>query len=172
MTSSKSRQEETMKRSAVVLALLLLSSVSVFGQIHRTPSAVFGSGSPKTTDNDNACDIGLYPAATLLLPNFEVDIQSPATSALTTLVTITNVSNVPQIAHFTIWTDRGFPVLDFNVFLTGYDVQAMNLYDVIARGVIAAPSGTSSNSVPGSRSNSTNPNLTSLAGCALLPGPI
>ena len=43
----------------------------------------------------------------------------------TTLFTITNVTRLPQIAHVTVWTDWSFPVLDFNIFLTGYDVQGI-----------------------------------------------
>src|SRR5689334_21479688 len=87
-----------------------------------------------TTNNDDSCDIGHYPAATLLLPYFEVET---ATRGVDTFFTITNVSRGPQIAHVTIWSDWSFPVLTFNIFLTGYDVQSISLYDVIANGVIA-----------------------------------
>ena len=97
-----------------------------------------------TTDNDASCDIGLYPAATLLLPYFEVDIESQAGVGETTLFTITNTTNLPQVAHITLWTDWSYPVIDFNVYLTGYDVQSINLYDVIARGRLAPDSGTGS----------------------------
>jgi len=42
----------------------------------------------------------------------------------------------------------------FNIFLTGYDVQAINFYDIFSRGVVApgatsATSGTSSGTTPG-----------------------
>jgi len=75
-----------------------------------------------TTNNDDSCDIGTYPAATLLLPYFEVDT---AQRGVDTFFTVTNVSSLPQIAHVTIWTDWSFPVLDFSLFLTGYDVQSI-----------------------------------------------
>src|SRR5207253_1033548 len=71
-----------------------------------------------TSNNDDSCDIGLYPAATLLLPYFEVETTS---RGIDTFFTITNVTNLPQNTHVTIWTDWGFPVVSFNVFLTGYD---------------------------------------------------
>jgi hypothetical protein len=87
-----------------------------------------------TTRNDDSCDISVLPAATLLLPYFEVDLDNPGSE--TTLVTITNVGNADAIARVTLWTDRGYPVFTFNIFLTGYDVQPLNLYDVIGRGVI------------------------------------
>src|SRR5438309_6058164 len=85
------------------------------------------SASAGSLDNDASCDIKVGPAATLLLPYFEVDLA--ATGEQTTLFTITNVSRYPQIAHVTIWTDWAFPVLNFNIFLVGYDVQSINLKD-------------------------------------------
>jgi hypothetical protein len=93
--------------------------------------------SPVTTNNDDSCDVGHYPAATLLLPYFEVDIVSPAGSGETTIFTVTNVSPQPQAARVTLWTDLAYPVISFNLYLTGYDVQSINLYDVLRRGVIA-----------------------------------
>jgi hypothetical protein len=103
-------------------------------------AANYPSGNPRTTDNDDSCDISLLPAATLLLPYFEVDLDS--INGQTTLITLTNTSHAEQVAHVTLWTDWGYPVIDFNVYLTGYDVQSLNLFDVIARGQIAPPQGT------------------------------
>ena len=85
----------------------------------------------------------MLPAATLLLPYFEVDFSSPLATARTTLFTIQNTTALPQIARVTLWTDWSYPMLTFNVFLTGYDVQAINLYDVFARGSVAPSIGTS-----------------------------
>src|ERR1041385_5528572 len=92
---------------------------------------------PATTNNDDSCDIAVLPAATLLLPYFDVDFQSPATIAHTTLFTVQNTTAMPQIARVTLWTDWAYPMLTFNIFLTGYDVQSINLRDVFARGVVA-----------------------------------
>jgi len=36
-----------------------------------------------------------------------------------------------------LWTDWSYAALDFNIFLTGYDVQAINMYDIFNRGIIA-----------------------------------
>ena len=66
---------------------------------------------PSTTNNNDSCDISLLPAATLLLPYFEVDTAAPQGTGTTTLFTITNTSRYPQIAHVTVWTDWSFPVL-------------------------------------------------------------
>src|SRR5688572_22927392 len=90
-----------------------------------------------TTRNDDSCDVSLMPAATLLLPYFEVDLQSNTASALTTLFTVVNTTSTPQIAKVTLWTDWAYPVIDFPIYLTGYDVQAINLRDVLTAGSIA-----------------------------------
>jgi len=152
------------------LALIIMLATAAGG-------ATFTSGNPTTTNNDDSCDIALLPAATLLLPYFEVDVTAAQTVARTTLFTVVNTSQFPQIARVTIWTDLAYPVLNFNLFLTGYDVQAINLYDVLGpRSTIVSAVGPSSNVAPGNRSmpNNSNPNFaaTASADCAILPGPI
>lgn len=98
------------------------------------------TASAATTGNDDSCDIAVAPAATLLLPYFEVDLASR--TGETTIFSITNTDARDHIAHVTLWTDYAYPVVTFDIFLTGYDVQSINLYDVIARGRIAPPAGT------------------------------
>jgi hypothetical protein len=128
-----------------------------------------------TTQNDDSCEISVRPAATLLLPYFEVDVKA---GSVTTLFTVTNVSAMPQVAHVTLWTDWGYPGLMFNIFLTGYDVQGIDLYDVFANGLIAPPRGTSSfgevpQNYPDSAQpapNNGNPHLVNLNLCTNLPG--
>ena len=75
------------------------------------------------------CTIDDVPAATLLLPYFEVDLNNP--NGVTTLFSINNASAAPALAHVTVWTDLSVPVLDFDVYLTGYDVQTMNMRDIV-----------------------------------------
>jgi len=129
------------------------------------------AASPTSTNNDDTCDVRVGPAATLLLPYFEVDVNG--TSGQTTLFTVTNVTRYPQVAHVTLWTDRAYPLMTFNVFLTGYDVQAINLADVLIRGVVAPPNGTTSATTPGalSASNSSG-NLRTPLDCSTNPGQI
>ena len=91
---------------------------------------------PATTDNDDSCEITVAPAATLLLPFFDVNVTERAGRGDTTVFTVTNVTSAPQIAHVTVWTDWAYPVLTFNVFLTAYDLQTIDLWDVFARGII------------------------------------
>ncbi len=111
-----------------------------------------------TTENNAGCDIGAYPAATLLLPYFEVDTQSSASSAVNTVFTVINTSAEPQIVRVTIWSDFGFPVLSFPMFLTGYDVQSLSMYEMVARGNVPV---TYSGLPPGAASaeNNSNPNF-------------
>src|SRR5436190_23143282 len=170
-----------MLRRATLTGLLLCASFSLLAA---TPT-------PSTTSNNDSCDISVTPAATLLLPYFDVDTAAATGgSGATTLFTIVNTSRYPQIAHVTVWTDWAFPVLGFNIFLTGYDVQGINLFDVIVRGLIvpSIPSGTSITTVPGSPqpagstsgatplSNTSNPNFVTFGErhvnitCPNLPG--
>ncbi|MHB8798230.1 MAG: hypothetical protein ACYDBY_07180 [Thermoanaerobaculia bacterium] len=73
------------------------------------------------------------PAATLLYPYFEVDPSNPY--GVTTLLTVANSSATASVVHFTLWTDLGVPTETFNVYLTGYDVQAINLRDILVQGL-------------------------------------
>ena len=74
------------------------------------------------------CTIDDVPAATLLLPYFEVDLANP--NGVTTLFSINNASASAALAHVTLWTDESVPTLDFDVYLTGYDVQTLNVRDI------------------------------------------
>jgi hypothetical protein len=74
------------------------------------------------------CSLDKAPAATLLLPYFEVDLDNPG--GLTTLFTLNNASATAILTNLVIWTDLGVPTLNFPVYLTGYDIQTINLRDV------------------------------------------
>jgi hypothetical protein len=69
------------------------------------------------------------PAATLLLPYFEVDLANPA--GANTYFAINNASATAVLAHVTIWSAMHVPVHNFNVYLTGYDMQQLNVRDLI-----------------------------------------
>jgi hypothetical protein len=146
-----------MKTALCLVAAILISTAAL--------AAV-----PSSINNDDSCDVKVGPAATLLLPYFEVDVAG--TSGRTTLFTITNVTRYPQIAHVTLWSDWAYPVMTFNLYLTGYDIQAINLADVLIRGTIAPPNGTSQSTTSGALSVSTNPNLRSPLDCGNNPGQV
>src|SRR3990172_1222916 len=78
------------------------------------------------------CTIDAVPAATLLLPYFQVDLDNP--NGLTTLFSVNNASATAVLAHVVLWGDWTVPVLDFDIYLTGYDVQTINLRDIIVLG--------------------------------------
>jgi hypothetical protein len=80
------------------------------------------------------CATDNVPAATLLLPYFEVDLDN--LWGVSTLFAINNASATAVLAHVVLWSDLSVPVLDFNVYLTGYDVQTVNLRDIIGNGVL------------------------------------
>jgi len=95
----------------IILSLALIGLVAVAG--------------PVTAD---ICTIDDVPAATLLLPYFEVDLDDP--DGVNTLFSINNASASAALAHVTLWTDESIPTLDFDVYLTGYDVQTLSLRDI------------------------------------------
>jgi hypothetical protein len=100
-----------MKRKALCIALLCLLALA------GSASAVI-------------CTIDEVPAATLLLPYFEVDLGNA--NGQTTLFSVNNASATAVLAHVVVWSDLSVPVLDFNIYLTGYDVQTINLRDVLS----------------------------------------
>jgi hypothetical protein len=68
------------------------------------------------------------PGATLLLPYFEVNLDDA--NGVQTLLSINNASATAVLAHVTFWSDLSVPTLAFNIYLTGYDVQTINLRDI------------------------------------------
>lgn len=91
------------------------------------------------------CTIDAVPASTLLVHYFEVDLENEA--GLTTLFSVNNASAAPTLAHVTLWTDWSVPTIDFDVYLTGFDVQSFNLRDFFTTGLLpqTAPNNAFSN---------------------------
>lgn len=65
------------------------------------------------------------PAATLLLPYFEVDEVDP--NGPQTRFTVVNASDTQQMAHVTLWTDMGVPTFAFDLYLGGRDSVEVDL---------------------------------------------
>ncbi|HEY0372789.1 MAG TPA: hypothetical protein VGD79_12345 [Thermoanaerobaculia bacterium] len=150
-----------------ILSMLLAGMIAIPAM-----AATFGNGNggPRTTNNDDTCDISVEPAATLLLPYFEVDTGDSFPPTRTTIFTITNVTNIEQIARVTLWTDYSFPVITFNIYLTGYDVQSINLFDVIVRGNIAPDAGTGTEVSPTGPLSDVNEGILDRSFCDRMPG--
>ena len=88
----------------------------------------------------NICATDAEPAATLLFPFVQYDYEG-GDGGQTTLFAITNVSADAQIVHITVWTDYSMAILDFNLTLTGYDVQTFNIRDILRDGTLPADPG-------------------------------
>ena len=75
------------------------------------------------------CTVDQHPAATLLVPTSRRASSGRHSSvgpgARDTLVTIGNASSAPMIAHVNVFNERTELVLDFNIALTGFDVQSV-----------------------------------------------
>jgi hypothetical protein len=69
------------------------------------------------------------PAATLLFPYFEVDLSNA--NGRSTVVSVTNSSATAILVNTTLWTNAGVPVQNFNIYLTGYDTQSVDLRTVL-----------------------------------------
>ncbi len=85
------------------------------------------------------CTLDQRPGATLLVPYFQVSIDpvtgTPVGSgALSrdTILTIVNASSAPMIAHVNVYNRFSEIELDFNVALSGFDVQAMAMSQIIS----------------------------------------
>jgi hypothetical protein len=101
-----------MNRSLVWLSLAAALALC----IHRPAEAAVG-------------DVSTQPGATLLLPYFEVDLAK--SNGIDTVFSVNNASATAILGHVTLWTDMGVPVLNFNIYLTGYDVQQISLREVL-----------------------------------------
>ena len=84
------------------------------------------------------CTIEATPAATLLLPYFEVDIDDP--NGIDTFMSLNNALPFSVLGHVVVWTDMSVEALDFNIYLTGYDVQTIGLGLIIRNGILPATS--------------------------------
>jgi len=76
------------------------------------------------------------PAATLLVPYFEVDLGNA--NGTNTVFTIKNTGSLPNstgqfaaLTRVTIWSDLGVPVFGFNVYLTGFDMETVDMRRVL-----------------------------------------
>ncbi len=79
------------------------------------------------------------PAATLLLPHFDVDVSNA--NGTRTTFTIGNSSATPKLVNVQLWSDLGVPTMVFNVGLNGYEIREIDLRSIFVNGTI--PSSTS-----------------------------
>jgi hypothetical protein len=85
------------------------------------------------------CTVDPVPAATLLLPYFEVDLSRRGN--VTTLFSIVNLDPAPALAHVVLWTDWAIPTFAFDVYLTGFDVETIDLRELFLEGELPGSAG-------------------------------
>jgi len=79
------------------------------------------------------CTSDAVPAATLLLPYFDLDgrdLAKPKPKREATVIWIMNMAASATLARVTLWTDLSVPTLAFDLNLTGYDVEEVDLWQV------------------------------------------
>jgi hypothetical protein len=101
------------------------------------PAGILGNGT---------CNTAAQPAATLLIPYFEVDLDDPG--GVTTLFAVSNHASFigltfTVLARVTLWTDWGAPTINFDIAMRGRGTQTFNLRDVLAGTLPSTPAGLS-----------------------------
>ncbi len=74
------------------------------------------------------------PAATLLIPYFEVDLEDP--EGRNSLFSIGNATQDPILAHVVLWTDWSAPTLAFDLLLRPEELRSVNLRQLFADGFL------------------------------------
>jgi hypothetical protein len=116
-----------------------------------TCMAVVGLFAIATGASAITCTIDQRPAATLLIPYFQATFKPDGTicgvgpcdgstpNALDTLVTIGNASSAPMLAHVNVFNERTELVLDFNIALTGFDIQSFSVASILRGNLPVTP---------------------------------
>lgn len=115
--------------------------------------------------------LNVTPAATLLLPYFEVSGNHVDGFTPTFEVTLVNTVDTPSLAHVTLWTDMSVPTLTFDIYLTGYDVETFDLNALFTDGTLPI---TTADGIPGdfSEPNVDFPGCDTLLPVAALPASV
>jgi len=102
--------------------------------------ALLCAGTAGAGDLDGDCRVGDVPAATLLVPYFEVDLDAPG--GITTLFSVANRrTSFAALARVTLWTDWGIASGAFDLLLLPGDVQTINVRDLFNSGAGPTTSG-------------------------------
>ena len=81
------------------------------------------------------CPVSPGVGASLLFPYFEVSIGDAG--GVTTLISVNNALSGPVLARLVMWTDWGIPTAAFDIYLGAFDVQTINVRDLL-NGVVPA----------------------------------
>lgn len=75
------------------------------------------------------CQIGPGLGSTLLFPFFESDLVNQ--DGVVTLISVNNGLYRPTMVRLVVWSDWGIPVLAFDIYLKGFDVQTINVKSLL-----------------------------------------
>jgi hypothetical protein len=81
------------------------------------------------------CALDRVPAATLLLPYFDLDARDLGKKKAKredTVLSVMNLGAAAVLGRVTLWTDASVPTLAFDLYLTGYDVADIDLWKVFS----------------------------------------
>ena len=138
-----SREGKELKR--VFFAVNSNEEISIMKKTFLTCMAVVALLAIAASAGAITCTIDQRPAATLLIPYFQATfnadgtILGSGTGALDTLVTIGNASSAPMLAHVNVFNERTELVLDFNIALTGFDIQSFSVASVLRGNLPVTP---------------------------------
>lgn len=90
---------------------------------------------PATAALAGTCTLDQVPAATLLVPYFELNLDAHAKDD--TILSINNADAAPALVQVTFWTNWAQPTITYDFYLTGYDVQTISLRDMFTSGNVA-----------------------------------
>ncbi|MEM1182658.1 MAG: hypothetical protein AAGM22_30210, partial [Acidobacteriota bacterium] len=76
------------------------------------------------------CDLSSQPGATLLLPYFEVDLETA--DGRTTYFAVGSNAPEPTVVRVVMWTNWGHPVMAFDLGLEAGALRSFNVRDLLA----------------------------------------
>ena len=104
------------RRSLCLLAAAFSLSAAV---------AVRAGTAPEPVASNLRCGLVSQPAATVLLPYFEVDVDNPA--GRNTLFSVGTVSPASTLAHVVVWSNWSQAVLSFDVVIPAEGLRTFDL---------------------------------------------
>jgi len=100
----------------------------MFRRLLHTAAALLLSMVPLQHANAVIGTLDNVPGATLLIPYFEVDLDSA--TGRNTVVGLHNTSATAMLTRVTLWSNTGVPVYGFNIYFTGYDAISFDMRSV------------------------------------------
>jgi len=122
-------------QTVLILACTAIAVLLPLTAAAETGGTAFAPGDDNVTPQTKAgragiCQIGPGLGSTLLFPYVEVDLADP--NGVTTLISVNNWFFPETLVRLVMWTDWGIPTLAFDIYLKAFDVQTINVRDLLA----------------------------------------